>query len=69
VTEREVLLEVVDDGIGITGEHRYGGLMNLAERASRHGGTCRVSRAPGGGTHLQWRVPLAGAQHVGAGAT
>jgi signal transduction histidine kinase len=69
VTEREVLLEVVDDGIGISREHRYGGLMNLAERASRHGGTCRVSRAPGGGTHLQWRVPLAGAQHVGASAT
>jgi signal transduction histidine kinase len=68
VTDREVLLEVVDDGIGITGEHRYGGLMNIAERASRHGGTCRVSRAPEGGTQLRWRVPLAGAQHVGAGA-
>jgi signal transduction histidine kinase len=68
MTEREVLLEVVDDGIGIVGEHRYGGLMDLAERAGRHGGTCRVSRAPEGGTQLQWRVPLAGAQHVGASA-
>ena len=66
VTAREVVLEVADDGIGISGSHHHGGITNLSERANRHGGTCRVSPAPGGGTRLQWRAPLAGAQQLGA---
>ncbi len=51
-------LEVRDDGVGIGATERRSGLINLYERARRHGGTCRVSPAPGGGTQLEWRARL-----------
>lgn len=51
-------LTVVDDGVGIGSSGRRSGLHNLAERASRRDGTCRVSRGARGGTELVWRVPL-----------
>ena len=51
-------LEVSDDGVGIGVSERRSGLINLYERARRHGGTCRVSPAPGGGTQLEWRARL-----------
>ncbi|WP_406340658.1 GAF domain-containing sensor histidine kinase [Streptomyces sp. NBC_00648] len=55
----EVALTVTDNGIGIpVGAGRRGGLRNLAERADGRGGTCVVDVAEGGGTRLEWRVPL-----------
>jgi len=51
-------LEVRDDGVGIGVAERRSGLINLYERARRHGGTCRVSPAPGGGTQVEWRARL-----------
>jgi signal transduction histidine kinase len=51
-------LEVRDDGVGIGAAERRSGLINLYERARRHGGTCRVSSAPGGGTQIEWRARL-----------
>ena len=38
---------------------RRSGLANLAERAEQLGGTLKIGPADGGGTELQWQVPLA----------
>jgi signal transduction histidine kinase len=62
VTDSDVVLEVRDDGVGIGEAGRRSGLTNLAERASSHGGSCRVSAVPGGGTLVVWVVPLADAR-------
>ena len=55
---RELILVVRDNGIGIAGTGRCSGLANMAERAEMLGGTLSVTPAEGGGTMLDWRVPL-----------
>ena len=35
------------------------GLANMAARATKLGGTCKLSPAVPAGTILEWRVPLA----------
>jgi len=50
-------LTLHDNGSGIRSERRSG-LLNLAERASQHGGTFEVSSPPGDGTLLIWVVPI-----------
>jgi signal transduction histidine kinase len=47
------------------GSTRRSGLANLAGRAGKLGGTLRVGPAAGGGTELQWRVPLPEADQSG----
>jgi signal transduction histidine kinase len=54
----DLILTVRDDGSGMKGSTRRSGLANLADRASKLGGTLRVDPAEGGGTQLEWRVPL-----------
>lgn len=61
----EVVLEVVDDGVGIGETERRSGLANLRQRAERHGGalvvtpgTSEQSPSTGKGTHLRWTIPL-----------
>ncbi|MCU1626647.1 MAG: histidine kinase [Pseudonocardia sp.] len=54
----QLLLDIVDDGIGIPPDVARSGLHNLAERAEQLGGTLTVAPRRGGGTRLQWRVPL-----------
>jgi signal transduction histidine kinase len=53
-------LQVADDGRGMDGEGRKGGLglTNLRRRAEKLNGRFEVSAAPMGGTVLTWRVPL-----------
>jgi signal transduction histidine kinase len=51
-------LTVRDDGSGIKGSTRRSGLANLAGRARKLGGTLRAGPAEGGGTELEWRIPL-----------
>jgi signal transduction histidine kinase len=58
VRDDEVLLEVADNGAGMSDTGRRSGLANLAARAAQFGGTLVVESAPGRGTRLQWRVPL-----------
>ncbi|MCY0939774.1 sensor histidine kinase [Streptomyces antarcticus] len=51
---------VTDDGVGLPEGGRRSGLRNLAERAEKLGGRLTVSArgAAGGGTCLEWKVPL-----------
>lgn len=53
----DVVLEVTDDGVGLPGSGRRSGLVNLAERARRLGGSFRT-RTEGTGTSLRWQVPV-----------
>ena len=54
----ELVIEVVDDGVGIASGAARSGLVNLEERARQCGGVCEVGPAPSTGTRLVWRVPL-----------
>jgi len=57
-----VLVNVQDDGIGITGSGSAGGgmgLLGIEERARELGGVARISSQPGKGTTLQVEIPLA----------
>jgi signal transduction histidine kinase len=62
-THSDVMLEVLDNGIGLPAGGRRSGLANLARRASDLGG-CFEARATdshsatGSGTIVEWRVPL-----------
>jgi two-component system sensor histidine kinase DevS len=57
----ELILEVVDNGVGCDPAARGGhGLANARARAATLGGTCSVSRGPDGGTAFRWQVPLTG---------
>jgi signal transduction histidine kinase len=54
----DLVLLVKDDGVGLKETARRSGLGNLEGRAGELGGTFRVATADGGGTELEWRVPL-----------
>lgn len=55
----EVVVRVVDDGVGVADAPRGGsGLRNLAARARQVGGQLVVQRRAEGGTELTWRAPL-----------
>jgi two-component system, NarL family, sensor histidine kinase DevS len=49
---------VRDNGTGIAEGTRRSGLANMADRAEKLGGTLQLSPAEGGGTQLEWRVPV-----------
>ena len=55
--QREIAVEVRDDGCGIGTPTRDSGLANLRSRATGRGGSCEVGDAPGGGTIVRWAVP------------
>lgn len=56
--EDDVRVEVVDDGVGISGDITESGLRNLRQRADDAGGEFTVENMPTGGTLLQWSAPL-----------
>ncbi len=62
----ELSLVVRDNGSGIREVARRSGLKNLAERAASLGGSLRIGTTDGGGTELDWRVPLSGAHKAAA---
>ena len=52
-------VEIVDDGVGVSGERRAGvGMTSMRERAAELGGTCVVEPGPAGGTRVLARLPL-----------
>ncbi len=51
-------LTVTDNGTGIKPGGRRSGLVNIERRAAECGGWLRVGSAAGGGTRLEWQVPL-----------
>src|SRR5258708_29398207 len=54
----ELLIEVVDDGRGVTqGSGNGVGLASMRERAAELGGECVVERGPAGGTRVRARRP------------
>jgi len=53
-------LEIVDDGCGLPAAPGHGvGLASMRERTAELGGTCQLHPAPGGGTWVSARLPLA----------
>jgi signal transduction histidine kinase len=54
----QLVLRVRDDGTGMGQVTRRSGLANLAERAADLGGELMIGPAEGGGTQLDWRVPI-----------
>ncbi|HKC26649.1 MAG TPA: ATP-binding protein [Jatrophihabitans sp.] len=58
VDDKDLVLDVVDNGRGIGPTTRSSGLTNIRRRAVRHGGDLSVSSPPEGGTHLSWHVVL-----------
>jgi len=54
----DLLIDVVDDGVGIDPAAAHSGLRNLNERARECAGTLTVRPEALGGTRLSWRVPL-----------
>jgi signal transduction histidine kinase len=59
LVSQQVVLRVVDDGIGPPGPdgRRGHGLENMAARAARHGGGFELAAASPAGTALEWNVP------------
>ncbi|WP_340684997.1 GAF domain-containing protein [Amycolatopsis coloradensis] len=56
--DRELVIEVTDNGVGISEAGRRSGLANLVQRAERCGGSAGFAARPDGGTRVTWRVPL-----------
>jgi signal transduction histidine kinase len=57
----DLVLRVIDNGIGLGPSTRRSGLANMSERARQLGGTLSVGPADlttGTGTLLEWTVPL-----------
>ena len=54
----DLTLRVSDNGVGMGPASRRSGLANLAERAAELGGKLVIGPAEGGGTQLDWRVPV-----------
>jgi signal transduction histidine kinase len=55
--DEDLLLRVIDNGVGMPSGGRCSGVANMAFRARRLGGTFTVEPA-NPGTELRWRVPL-----------
>ena len=53
----EIVVEVIDDGVGGADRERGSGLHGLADRVESLGGEFAVSTPPGGGTRVAARIP------------
>lgn len=54
-----LILEIADDGIGLTPSYRPGvGFSSMRERAEELGGSCVIESRPAGGTRVYAQLPL-----------
>lgn len=59
VSDSDVTLHIVDNGIGPAGlKRRKAGTLSLAHRAKSHGGQFAVMENDSGGSRLTWECPL-----------
>ena len=58
-TNGQVVVEVVDDGVGGADPERGSGLRGLADRVEALGGRLRVWSPSGGGTRVKAEIPCA----------
>jgi two-component system sensor histidine kinase DevS len=60
LTADELILRVVDDGVGVLagGSHGGQGLGNMTERALTLGGRCEIRPGDRCGTVIEWHAPL-----------
>jgi len=58
VDDKDLVLEVSDDGTGIGAAERRSGLANLQSRAENRGGSLTLSPPEIEGTRLTWKIPL-----------
>jgi signal transduction histidine kinase len=56
----DLVIDVVDDGVGFPQGAARSGLLGLEGRAAKLGGSLLVAAGPASGTRLTWRVPLPG---------
>jgi signal transduction histidine kinase len=54
----DLVVDVLDDGVGIPADVGRSGLHNLEDRARECGGRLSVHQVEPSGTRLTWRVPL-----------
>ena len=54
----DLIIDVVDDGVGIPSGVARSGLLGVERRAAKCGGMAVVVPGPEGGTRLTWRAPL-----------
>jgi signal transduction histidine kinase len=54
----DLIIDVVDDGIGMPPGVARSGLLGVERRAAKCGGMAVVVPGPNGGTRLTWRAPL-----------
>jgi signal transduction histidine kinase len=54
----DLIIDVVDDGVGVPPGVARSGLLNVERRAAKCGGMAVVVPGPDGGTRLTWRAPL-----------
>lgn len=57
LADRELMITVTDDGIGVQDTGRKSGIANLGARAERRGGSFTLAPANAGGTMAIWKVP------------
>ena len=65
VSDEEVLLKIVDNGIGLGRSRRVGGIANMEQRAERWGGSVSCRTGPAGGTVLDWTARLRSVDNSG----
>jgi two-component system, NarL family, sensor histidine kinase DevS len=59
MADDSMTLRVSDNGTGIPDDAEYGnGIKNVTRRASDLGGSCTIAANAGGGTTLEWLVPI-----------
>jgi signal transduction histidine kinase len=63
--DSEALLDVIDDGVGFVvadgpdAQNKHFGMIGMRERIEKSGGSILIESAPGKGTRIATRVPLA----------